>query len=144
MRGLLLDSQLPRIMKIEPLPGSVVASSAGNPTPHRCSHHRPAGPHSAASASSGESRAIQRESIRAHPQIAHDHGNSLSGSNVAHGAAIERNLRINACDTCNGLHCGTAQYHLRLPLRRDKPAIQAPAIGAWRAIGSVKRKLPSP
>ncbi len=88
-------------MKIELLPGSVVNfwQVLGN-TPRTLTTP----PQRAASASPGESRAIQRESICAHPQIAHNHGKSLSGSEVAHRAATERNLRINAC---NGLRCGT-------------------------------------
>jgi hypothetical protein len=54
----------------------------------------------------GDSRAIQRiQGVRAYPQIAHDHGSSISGSEAAHRATIERILRINAC---TGLHCGAA------------------------------------
>ena len=79
----------------------------------------------------GDSRAIQRiRGIRAYPQIAHDRGSSISGSEAAHTATTERNLRINACTRlCDS--STVAQPHLRSPLLpRDKPAVQAPAIGA--------------
>jgi len=74
----------------------------------------------------GDSRAIQRiQGIRAYPQIAHDHGSvSISGSEAAHRATIERNLRINAC---TGLHCGatpppiaTAKGQTRRPGARNR------------------------
>jgi hypothetical protein len=55
----------------------------------------------------GGSRAIQRiQGIRAYPQIAHDHGSSISRSEAAHRATTARNLRINAC---TGLHSGATQ-----------------------------------
>jgi hypothetical protein len=74
----------------------------------------------------GDSRAIQRiQGILAYPQIAHDHGSvSISGSEAAHRATIERNLRINAC---TGLHCGatpppiaTAKGQTRRPGARNR------------------------
>ena len=73
----------------------------------------------------GDSRAIQRiQGVRAYPQIAHDHGSSISGSEAAHRATIERILRINAC---TGLHCGatpppiaTAKGQSRRPGARNR------------------------
>ena len=98
-----------------------------------------------------ESRAIQRmQGICAHLQIAHDHGNSFSGSEAAHRATTERNLRINAC---TGLHCGATPPPIATA--KGQPAVQAPqwvlrgpnegerAAKKLFAIGSVKRKLPS-
>ena len=73
----------------------------------------------------GDSRAIQRiQGISAYPQISHDHGSSISGSEAAHKATTERNLRINACTR---LHCGatpppiaTAKGQTRRPGARNR------------------------
>ena len=75
----------------------------------------------------GDSRAIQRiQGISAYPQIAYDHGSSISGSEAAHKATTERNLRINACTR---LHCGatpppiaTAKGQTRRPGARNRCA----------------------
>jgi hypothetical protein len=100
----------------------------------------------------GERRAIQRmQGIRAHPQLAHDHGNIFSGSEAAHSATTECSLRINAC---TGLHCGATPPPI--DTAKGQPAVQAPqwvlrgpdegerAAKKLFAIGPVKRKLPSP
>ena len=60
------------------------------------------------------------QGIRAHPQLAHDHGNIFSGREAAHSATTERSLRINFEST---LAPGStvAQHHLRLLLPRDNP-----------------------
>jgi len=83
--------------------------------------------HSSAASAWGERRAIQRmQGIRAHPQLAHDHGNIFSGREAAHSATTERSLRINAC---TGLHCGatpppiaTAKGQTRRPGARNRCA----------------------
>ena len=115
-------------MKIELLSCSVIyfgtfCKFCCNPPPP----HRAAQPpqRAAVSASPGDSRAIQRiQGIRACPQIAHDHGSSISGSEAAHRASTERNLRINACTR---LHCGatpppiaTAKGQTRRPGARNR------------------------
>ena len=72
-----------------------------------------------------KSRAIQRiQGIRTYPQIAHDHGSSTSGSEAAHTATTECNLRMNACIR---LHCGatpppiaTAKGQTRRPGARNR------------------------
>ena len=107
---------------------------------------------SAASASPGRKVELSSEcKIRAHPQIAHDHGNSFSGSEAAHSATTERNLRINAC---TGLHWGATPPPIATA--KGQPAVQAPqwvlrgpnegerATKKLFAVGTVKRKLPSP
>ena len=108
--------------------------------------------HSSAASAWGERRAIQRmQGIRAHPQLAHDHGNIFSGREAAHSATTERSLRINAC---TGLHCGATPPPIATA--KGQPAVQAPqwvlrgpnegerAAKKLFAIGSVKRKkLPS-
>ena len=109
--------------------------------------------HSSAASAWGERRAIQRmQGIRAHPQLAHDHGNIFSGREAAHSATTERSLRINAC---TGLHCGATPPPIATA--KGQPAVQAPqwvlrgpnegerAAKKLFAIGLVKRKkLPSP
>ena len=90
--------------------------------------------HSAASASPGESRAIQRiHGIRAHPQTAHDHGNSFSGSEAAHRATTEHNLRINAC---TGLHCGATPP----PIATAKGQTRRPGARNWCFGDPAKKK----
>ena len=56
------------------------------------------------------------------PQRAHDHGNSFSGSEGQPHSAI--------CESTLAPGSTVAQHHVRLPLPRDKPAVQALAIGA--------------
>jgi hypothetical protein len=84
-----------------------------------------------------ESRAIQRmQGICAHPQIAHDHGNSFSGSEAAHRATTERNLRINAC---TGLHCGATPP----PLGAAKGQTRRPGARNW-CIGDPAKEKKQP
>ena len=78
--------------------------------------------HSSAASAWGERRAIQRmQGIRAHPQLAHDHGNIFSGREAAHSATTERSLRINAC---TGLHCGATPPPIATA--KGQPAVEAP------------------
>ena len=81
--------------------------------------------HSSAASAWGERRAIQRmQGIRAHPQLAHDHGNIFSGREAAHSATTERSLRINAC---TGLHCGTTTP----PIATAKGQTRHPGARNW-------------
>ena len=100
-----------------------------------CKLLRPTPPHRAAQHTAatarcceripGDSRAIQRiQGISVYLQISHDHGSSISGSEAAHTATTERNLRINACTR---LHCGatpppiaTAKGQTRRPGARNR------------------------
>jgi hypothetical protein len=118
-------------MKIELLSCSVVYFGnfcVSSVATHRAAPRRAAAcdaQRAAVSASPGDSGAIQRiQGIRAYPQIAHDHGSSISGSEAAHTATTERNLRINACTR---LHCGatpppiaTAKGQTRRPGARNR------------------------
>jgi hypothetical protein len=82
-----------------------------------------------------ESRAIQRiQGICAHPQIAHDHGNSWS--EAAHRATTERNLRINAC---TGLHCGATSP----PIGSTKGQTRRPGARNW-CIGDPAKEKKQP
>ena len=63
------------------------------------------------------------------PQRAHDHGNSFSGSEGQPHSAI--------CESSLAPGSTVAQHHVRLPLPRDKAAVQATAIGAS---GTQRRK----
>ena len=85
----------------------------------------------------GDSRAIQRiQGIRAYPQIAHDHGNNFSGSEAAHSATTERNLRINAC---TGLHCGATPP----PIGAAKGQTRRPGARNW-CIGDPAKEKKQP
>ena len=100
----------------------------------------------------GDSRAIQRiQGIRAYPQIAHDHGSSISGSEAAHGnhRAQPANQRLHQAplwrNTTSDRHCqGTNPPSRRPQSVRRGPSEGEEAPKKLLGMGSVNRILPSP
>ena len=85
----------------------------------------------------GDSRAIQRiQGISVYPQISHDHGSRISGSEAAHRATTERNLRINACTR---LHCGATPP----PIGTAKGQTRRPGARNW-CIGDPAKEKKEP
>lgn len=87
--------------------------------------------------------------LQAHPRAKVEQSSESTGS-----ARIRRQLMImvtasrgvkphtgqpqsTTCESTLAPGCTVAQHHLRLPLPRDKPAVQAPAIGA---LGTQRRR----
>jgi len=100
----------------------------------------------------GDSRAIQRiQGIRAYPQIAHDHGSSISGSEAAHGnhRAQPANQRLHQAplwrNPTSDRHCqGTNPPSRRPQSVRRGPSEGEEAPKKLLGMGSVNRILPSP